>query len=294
MINEPQAWIFTAQDQVRNDKPWSSREVVEARIKDLFWGASPETRNFKHLNEGDVVIFYAGKSSKSFIGSALIKDVREKLSSAEQNDLARRSEYGGAVSGVILEDAQLWDVEVPVATAVPGLNFIEKKENWQSYFQGSFIRIPVEDAGHIFTLGGNTISMVQDSEQPTDVNRTVKGRIGQQVFRKKLIQYWNSSCAVTSLSHENILVASHIKPWRECSNGERLDTFNGLLLTPNLDRLFDRFLISFSEEDGSIIVSEQISEAELSKLGINREMKLRRLEPEHKSYLKTHRSMAKL
>jgi predicted restriction endonuclease len=66
-------------------------------------------------------------------------------------------------------------------------------------------------------------------------------------------------------------VASHIKPWRASDNTERLDTYNGLLLLPNLDKAFDLGFITFTER-GRIIVSNQLEES--GKLGIDSGMRI--------------------
>jgi hypothetical protein len=109
-------------------------------------------------------------------------------------------------------------------------------------------------------------------------------RIGQKEFRQKLIDYWNG-CAVTTYNITSILVASHIKPWKSSNNNERLDVYNGLLLLPNLDKLFDRGYITFNNK-GKIVISSQISDYEI--LGINNKMKIK-VEKNHEIYLQYHR-----
>ena len=84
-----------------------------------------------------------------------------------------------------------------------------------------------------------------------------------------------------------MLLASHIKPWSKSSDYERLDQFNGLLLTPNLDRAFDQGLISFSET-GLIILSKSLKDAQ--KLGISSGMNIE-LTKEHQQYMKFHREI---
>jgi predicted restriction endonuclease len=59
------------------------------------------------------------------------------------------------------------------------------------------------------------------------------------------------------------LIASHIKPWRSANNQERIDGSNGLLLAPHVDLLFDRGLISFTDE-GSLLVSPAANEDAIS------------------------------
>lgn len=115
----------------------------------------------------------------------------------------------------------------------------------------------------------------------------VQSRIGQGVFRDNLKKYWKK-CAVTGCKLVVTLKASHIKPWRDSDNKERLDVYNGLLLIPNLDTAFDKGYISFDNE-GKIIISASLKEDDKNKLGINSEMKISRLEKNHIKYLDYHR-----
>ena len=126
---------------------------------------------------------------------------------------------------------------------------------------------------------GNTIVINTEKEN------LVKCRIGQGDFRDKLIKYWNG-CSVTRYQNTEILIASHIKPWRESTSEERLDSFNGLLLTPNLDKLFDKGFISFDDE-GKILISKSLINFEL--LGIDKNMKIA-IENKHRKYLNFHRN----
>lgn len=122
----------------------------------------------------------------------------------------------------------------------------------------------------------------------TEVERLVRQRVGQQAFRSAMLDYWGGSCAVTGIALPEVLRASHAKPWADCtSDAERLDVFNGFLLSANLDALFDRFLISFSEV-GELLVSPDIPLETQGLLGLNRSLKLRWLAREHKPYLRYH------
>ena len=76
------------------------------------------------------------------------------------------------------------------------------------------------------------------------------------------------SCRITGLSDTRFLIASHIKPWCKSTDFEKLDGCNGLLLTPNADKLFDQGFISFGF-DGTIMVSSEIDERVLTAMGIN-------------------------
>lgn len=114
----------------------------------------------------------------------------------------------------------------------------------------------------------------------------VKTRIGQGRFRESLIEYWGQ-CALTGFAATNFLVAGHIKPWRDANNIERLDTFNGILLVPNLDKAFDLGYISFNEY-GEIKISDFIETPR--KLGIKEDMKLH-LTTQHQDYMAYHREV---
>ncbi len=120
-----------------------------------------------------------------------------------------------------------------------------------------------------------------------DREAIVKARIGQGEFRKRLIRFWGG-CAVTSCDCMEILVASHIKPWRDCVGKEAIDQMNGLLLLPNLDRAFDRGLISFTD-DGQILMARALTDNLAKTLGINQDMRLRKILHYHHVYLKYHR-----
>ncbi|QYZ80408.1 HNH endonuclease [Methanofollis formosanus] len=115
----------------------------------------------------------------------------------------------------------------------------------------------------------------------------VLSRIGQGVFRSDLKNYWKT-CAVTGCAETELLVASHIKPWRDSDNFERLDVYNGLLLVPQIDRAFDRGYVSF-DDGGKIIISRNLSDGDRKKLGIYPGMRLRTVEKNHRPYLEYHR-----
>ncbi len=96
----------------------------------------------------------------------------------------------------------------------------------------------------------------------------VKSRVGQGLFRKRLIDKYKGACIITGVSAKKLLVASHIKPWAVSNNEERLSEENGLLLSPTYDKLFDYGLISFSNQ-GNMIISSQLSDEDKTKLHLS-------------------------
>lgn len=120
----------------------------------------------------------------------------------------------------------------------------------------------------------------------TEKRQLVLARVGQGLFRQSLVSKWGQ-CSITACDCIEVLRASHIKPWRICDNAERLDVFNGLLLSPNLDALFDRGLIAFDDQ-GGILVSPSLSASARQALGCTVSLKVR-LSPEHIKYISWHR-----
>ncbi|MBK8626268.1 MAG: HNH endonuclease [Saprospiraceae bacterium] len=93
-----------------------------------------------------------------------------------------------------------------------------------------------------------------------------KIRIGQSQFRNDLLSSERNNCFVTGISNPNLLIASHIKPWKDSNNQERLDPNNGILLTPTFDKLFDKFLITFNENGNIVWSKNRIDEDTRNKL----------------------------
>lgn len=123
----------------------------------------------------------------------------------------------------------------------------------------------------------------------TEAERLVVQRVGQNLFRAALLDYWQGRCCVTGLAVPSLLRASHIKPWAKCATDEeRLDVFNGLLLAPHLDALFDGGWISFAD-DGTVVTSKALPGEGRMLLGVSEGWRVVNLNSEHRSYLSFHR-----
>lgn len=123
----------------------------------------------------------------------------------------------------------------------------------------------------------------------TEAERLVVQRVGQQLFRERLIDHWGGRCAVTGVAVPELLRASHIKPWAACaSDEERLDLFNGLLLAANLDAVFDQGFVTFDDE-GRVVFSSALLEDAARALAISPTMRLRAIDDRHRAYLVCHR-----
>ncbi len=96
------------------------------------------------------------------------------------------------------------------------------------------------------------VEMTAQHIPETQKARLHQARVGQGAYRRDVLLI-EPRCRLTAVADPNFLIASHIKPWRNCTNEERLDGHNGLMLAPHVDRLFDKGWISFSNS-GDLLV----------------------------------------
>ena len=144
------------------------------------------------------------------------------------------------------------------------------------------LRFEKAAAAQMAVLAGTTAA--------TEIERLVRQRVGQDIYRESLLDYWGGACAVTGIDIPALLRASHAKPWAKCdTDAERLNVFNGFLLCAHLDALFDRHLMTFNES-GDAIFAAQIDLPVRSKLGIATPIRLRWLREEHQPFLQYHRT----
>lgn len=123
--------------------------------------------------------------------------------------------------------------------------------------------------------------------KPTDKLALISARQGQGQYRSDLIRLWKT-CAITGCRDQSLLIASHLKPWAKSSNAERLDPYNGLLLSPTWDRLFDKGLASLNDS-GKVQLSPYLSSRDRSALGVNAEIAIR-IDQRHLPYVRHHRN----
>ena len=93
---------------------------------------------------------------------------------------------------------------------------------------------------------------------PTQKQQLVNARRGQGIFRAN-VRLHEKKCRVTQVVDPEHLRASHIKPWKDSSDIEKIDGSNGLMLAPHIDHLFDRDFISF-DDNGDLLIATTLSE----------------------------------
>lgn len=121
----------------------------------------------------------------------------------------------------------------------------------------------------------------------TEAERLTVQRIGQDVFRRALLDFWGGRCPLTGITDPALLRASHIVPWAACrDDAQRLDVHNGLLLSALWDAAFDAGLASFGD-DGAVLHAPSLSTGASTLLPAGR---LPGLLPAHAANLRDHRA----
>lgn len=220
----------------------------------------------------------------------------------EQEELSEASvsKYDAAIRGVLSDwaneakivERSLLDIRNPsefaeIIAAIKALPIFKKRDSAGNQMYGAAMNKYAKYLHYVLQQSVETDIediLADQSIQSTDRAQIIHARIGQGKYRRELIDLWGC-CCVTGYSDVSILMASHIKPWSQSSNTERLDRYNGLLLLPNLDKAFDAGLISF-DASGGILLSARLYNPE--ELGINSKMSVS-LKEQHLSYIKFHR-----
>ena len=116
-----------------------------------------------------------------------------------------------------------------------------------------------------------------------------KSRRGQGIFKAN-VRLVEDRCRITGVTNIKHLRASHIKPWSVSSKEEKLDGFNGLLLSPHVDHLFDRGFISF-KNGGDLLISKELNPIVLDKWSIADSINVGVFKSNQCKYLEFHRDM---
>lgn len=263
-------------------------EQIKSNIAELERGrrSSDETQvEYRALiKRGTCFLPYESQAGLSFAPSRFIGYINNKLATHASNPIRDGRITNAAINQVLgvrphtnatLEKAYIeFCGSVGVNPSKTGTFGVERKY-WVTQDVFDYLERNAE----------NDISRDPDLTE-TEKKQLVKARIGQGSFRESLIAMWGK-CCVSGCDYVNILRASHIKPWRDSTNAERLDKFNGLLLSPNFDALFDKGLISFTDE-GYVLISKSLPDSVYKALGCSNEAKAH-LTSAHAKYMKWHR-----
>ena len=158
------------------------------------------------------------------------------------------------------------------------------------FFTRAGIRLPVSASELKGKANYNGQIDFNDYVPPDETERKglVLTRVGHGAYRQRIIHRWEYQCAVTGFNKLEALIASHIVPWAESDDLERLDVNNGILLSPTYDALFDRHLISFDSK-GKIILSDTIEKNAFNRVHVTGKEIISNLNTDNQLYLERHR-----
>lgn len=167
----------------------------------------------------------------------------------------------------------LTELDLSIALILSNPQFIKKNTTGNHMYSNGLKQFRCFVLDTIDSIDEKEIQIVESIKADKTIKETekealVKSRVGQGDFRKSLIEKYDGKCVVTGIDLTKLLIASHIKPWRISDNKERLSSENGLLLSANLDKLFDSGLITFMN-DGTLVSSSFINQQNRTKLGLN-------------------------
>ncbi|MCH1993537.1 HNH endonuclease [Achromobacter xylosoxidans] len=259
-------------------------------------GARETWTNVSRVRRGDIVFSYA-KTRLQAVGVAL-GDAQEASAPSEAyhswNDAGWRVAIQWESLGSPLSPKEHWD---EIGDLFPAVHSPLREDGGGNMTYLAALSVPLglklldligmtdDDA-----LANVDREMVKVSGvDKTEVERVYQARIGQGTYRKNVMSV-ERSCRVTGVSNVDLLIASHIRPWRQSSNQQRLDGNNGLLLSPHVDKLFDSAWISFSNQGEILVASGEVREV-LIAWGIDPDMNVGRFNEDQEKYLAYHRDV---
>lgn len=164
-----------------------------------------------------------------------------KLSNFASLDPVQRARGIKGLSGASIQDQKMWqEFQANLNHLGPASEqllhdlFTKDEDREVDFLQRDKVRL--EPSPKLSAPAGSTEGIA-----------TTRVRRGQQFFRQTVVNAYGVSCCISGINVPRLLVASHIKPWRDFPN-ERLDPRNGLCLSSLHDAAFDAGLITLDEK----------------------------------------------
>ena len=249
------------------------------------------------ISLGDILYIYVGRTDKAIRYKCIVVSEKRNITTIDD------SLYGG--NGIGFEPYPC--VEVKPIGYYPGDGI--KYEDLQKHGLKGSIRGPIRASGDLLNyiksinvrdfrlkehddLKAESHKLSDDIKGLTgyDIEAVVKARRNQGLFRSLLMEKYDGRCCLCGLDNRYLLVASHIKPWRDSTDKGKVSIHNGLLLCPNHDKLFDSGFISFDDNGKIMISSVELNEKDCKLLNINKNMRIA-VSDEQKPFLKYHREI---
>ncbi len=219
-----------------------------------------------------------------------IKEYKRAINTISEDMIA-----DGEISNHLV-DMDLVGLELAISNIMENTFFINKNSTSNTKYSSALKYFKYYVLNTSENLNSNSVSSIIDSISTSNISSTekeriIQSRVGQGKYRKELLNKYENTCIVTGINIPNLLIASHIKPWSICTNEERIDPENGLILSPNMDKLFDSGLITFTNE-GKMRISKSLDNDLRTKLHISKDLYVDlKTSPKLLQYLEYHRKM---
>ncbi|MGG7209721.1 HNH endonuclease [Clostridium baratii] len=236
-----------------------------------------DSENIMYRKPRDIKLIFQGKEYKGKIE----KDNKGRVRMTWNELIPRMKEV---FNGNILDFQDSDELK----EKLPKMKFIKEEKSRfdiEMYLNSDFeIKERLKEFG--FDVDNMTYGEV--NEKGEVIRREINVRKNQKKFREKLFKL-DCKCKICGMDIKELLIASHIKSWSSSTPEEKLSPYNGFLLCPNHDLLFDKHLITFDDE-GNILISKRLSEKNKRLLGINDSIKIS-IKDKNKIFLKEHRKV---
>ena len=290
-------------------------ETYKYEVKGFMWspqlgarGPVPAYENMKLIRPGDVIFAFADTYIKA-IGIAV-----SPAQASPKPDFGQKGTYWDNEGWLV--EVQFNELTKPVRIRdymeLIGATLPDKYSPLQANGnanQAYLFNVPIEMANALAVVIGSEFSAI--TSQPvnllldetvfdsveaslrmrmeiseTEKLQLVKSRRGQGLFKAN-VRLVESACRVTGVNQISMLRASHVKPWSVSDDQEKIDGFNGLLLAPHVDHLFDKGYITF-EKMGEMVISPSLNVDVLNKWSIPQVLNVRSFSIEQSEYLRYH------
>ena len=203
-----------------------------------------EDAKYEYINQSN------GYRKNIFENYAIIKKIVSKLDQKPNfNDLIERQDGGRFyIRPKNLNQKHIWniirDLALPQISKIV-IKKIRMPENYNYFFKLKFNTADIKYFDHNSNFLVKRVLEDLDKKYLKNsliYKRLVEARIGQGYFRDQILNRMNY-CIITGA--KNILEASHIKPWTKSNDEEKIDCYNGIMLSPNCHKLFDKGFFVF-------------------------------------------------
>ncbi|HEX2789649.1 MAG TPA: HNH endonuclease [Steroidobacteraceae bacterium] len=209
----------------------------------------------------------------------LVQPLRPKEHLAEIGPLLPARQSPLRASGTANQQLHLAEIATPLAELLRVL--------LQRQVEDGEARIGMEMDGRLADKAIEEQLWQRSDIGPRERRQLINARIGQGIFRER-VELLETACRVTGILDRRYLRATHIKPWKDAGDAEKLDGANGLLLSPHIHHLFDRGHISFAD-DGTLLISRHLNPYVRKAWGLERPAPARAFTPEQRAHLDYHR-----